>query len=87
MKNFEVAQVSGFWYQRGHSGATSLERLGAKPCSSSSGVTGRRSERVGTLLTLLQSMSAGGITRPAPPPPGMSRLPVMAAMRLMLMQV
>ena len=56
MKNFEVAQVSGFWYQRGHSGATSLERLGAKPCSSSSGVTGRRSERVGTLLTLLQSM-------------------------------
>ncbi len=49
----------------------------------SSSVASRRSVSMDTALVL---MSEGGMTFAAPPPPGMSRLPVIASIRQMQMQ-
>ncbi len=70
--------VTMSWNQRGVSGPTSLATPGIQPLAVSSSLAGRRSLKRSMGFVL---MSGSGMTMPAPPPPAMPRLPVMASMR------
>ena len=69
--------VTMSWNQRGVSGATSLDTPAIQPFALSSSLSGRRSDKRSMPFVL---MRGSGMTMPAPPPPAMPRLPVMASM-------